>query len=90
MGAVGTACGLATIGLARRAEWGRRFALGILSVNLLGDLLSAVLRHDAKTLIGLPIGGCMIAYLLSHRVRQEMRCKDGARTRHAALHARRD
>ncbi len=71
MGTVGTACGLAAIGLARRAEWGRRIALGVLSVNLLGDLLNAVLRHDAKTLIGLPIGGCMIAYLLSRRVRRE-------------------
>src|SRR4051812_14481416 len=30
MATVGTACGLAAIGLARNAEWGRRLALGIL------------------------------------------------------------
>src|SRR4030081_3359632 len=34
---VGTACGLAAIGLARCAEWGRRLAIGILAVNLIGD-----------------------------------------------------
>ena len=42
-------------------------ALGILSVNLVGDLLNAFVRHDLRTLIGLPIGGAMIAYLLIAR-----------------------
>ena len=63
MGVVGSACGLAAIGLARRAEWGRRLAIGILTVNLVGDTLNAILRHDPITLIGLPIGGLMIWYL---------------------------
>jgi len=61
---VGSACAVATIGLATRARWGVPLALGILSVNLVGDLLNAFLRHDLRTLIGLPIGGAMIAYLL--------------------------
>jgi len=43
--------------------------LGILIVNLIGDSLNALLRHDRRTLIGLPIGGAMIAYLLSVRRR---------------------
>jgi hypothetical protein len=64
---VGAACGLAAIGLARKAEWGRRLAIGVLAVNLVGDSLNAWLRHDPKTLIGLPIAGLMIAYLLSKR-----------------------
>jgi hypothetical protein len=67
---VGTACGLTAIGLARNAEWGRRFAIGVLTMNLIGDLLNAWLRHDPKTLIGLPIGGVMIVYLLTKRSRQ--------------------
>jgi len=50
--------------LATRARWGVSLALGILAVNLVGDLLNAFLRHDLRTLIGLPIGGAMIAYLL--------------------------
>ena len=64
MAVVGTACGLAAVGLARNAEWGRRLAIGILTVNLIGDTLNAILRHDPITLIGLPIGGLMIWYLL--------------------------
>jgi hypothetical protein len=36
---------------------------------LLGDALNALVRADWRTLIGLPIGGAMLAYLLSKRVR---------------------
>jgi hypothetical protein len=60
---VGTACAWAAVGLARQKEWGRRLAIAILAVNLVGDSVSAVVRHDPRTLIGLPIGGAMIAYL---------------------------
>jgi uncharacterized membrane protein (UPF0136 family) len=64
MAAVGAACGLAAFGLARGAEWGRRLAIGILIVNLVGDTFNAVFRHDLRPLIGLPIGGLMIWYLV--------------------------
>jgi hypothetical protein len=60
---VGTACGLSAIGLARYAQWGRWLAVAVLVINLVGDSLNALLRHDPKTLIGLPIGGLMIWYL---------------------------
>lgn len=66
----GLACACAAIGLTRQAEWGRRAAIIVLSANLLGDLTNAVLRQDWRTLIGLPIGGAMIAYLASSRVRR--------------------
>jgi hypothetical protein len=67
MATVGLACGLAALGLARCAEWGRRLATGILTVNLIGDLLNAFLVNDLRTLIGLPIGGLMIWYLVRKR-----------------------
>ena len=67
MAVVGGACGLSAAGLARNAEWGRRLAIGVLTVNLIGDLLNALLRHDPRTLIGLPIGGLMILYLVKKR-----------------------
>jgi hypothetical protein len=67
MAVVGVACGLSAIGLARNAEWGRRLAIGVLTVNLVGDSLNAWLRHDFKTLIGLPIGGLMILYLMKKK-----------------------
>ena len=61
---VGSACGSSAIGLARNAEWGRRLALAVLIINLIGDSLNALLRHDPSTLIGVPIGAVMIWYLL--------------------------
>jgi hypothetical protein len=64
MAVVGVACGLAAVGLAKNAEWGRRLAIGMLTVNLVGDSLNALLRHDLRTLIGLPVGGLMIWYLV--------------------------
>jgi len=67
MAVVGSACGFAAFGLARQATWGRRLAIGVLVVNLIGDSLNALLRHDLRTLIGLPIGGLMIWYLVSKR-----------------------
>ena len=65
MAAVGAALGLAAFGLARGAEWGRRLALGVLTVNLVGDLANVIFRGDVRTLIGLPIGALMIWYLSS-------------------------
>lgn len=65
MAVVGAACGLSAFGLARRAEWGRRLAIGVLTVNLVGDTFNAVFRGDLRTLIGLPIGGLIIWYLAS-------------------------
>ncbi len=70
MAVVGIACGLAAAGLARNAEWGRRLAIGVLSVNLVGDSLNALFRHDLRTLIGLPIGGLMILYLVKKKRRE--------------------
>jgi|SRR6185312_4218162 len=68
---VASACALAAIGLWIRARWGLWLAVLILSVNLVGDLLSAVLRNDLRTLIGLPVGGALILYLLSPPTRAQ-------------------
>ncbi len=64
---VGAGCAFAAIGLWRSAVWGIRIALIILSLNIIGDLLNALLRHDYRALIGLPIGGAMILYLSRYR-----------------------
>ena len=61
---VGTACLLAAIGLWRGSLWGTRLALTILSVNIVGDLVNTLLRHDYRALIGLPIGAAMIFFLV--------------------------
>lgn len=67
MGVVGAACACAAIGLWRCAPWGIAIALAILSLNIVGDLFNAVVRHDYRALIGLPVGGAMIFYLARHR-----------------------
>ena len=64
MAIVGASCGLAAFGLARNAEWGRQLAIAVLTVNLVGDAFNAVFRGDLRTLIGLPVGGLMIWYLV--------------------------
>ena len=64
---VGGACAFAAIGLAKNRAWGRTLALTILALNLAGDSINAFARHDLRTLIGLPIGGAMIVYLLRAR-----------------------
>ena len=66
---VALACAGAAVGLWTRQRWGHRLAIGVLSVNLLGDTLNAVLRGDWRTVVGLPIGGLMLVYLFSDRVR---------------------
>jgi len=65
MATVGTACGLAAIGLARNTTWVCWLGILVLTVNLVGDLTNALLRHDLRTLIGVPIAGAMMVYLVS-------------------------
>jgi hypothetical protein len=49
-----------------------RLAITILAVNLCADLLNAIVRHDLRTLIGLPVAAALIAYLLTRtRVKSE-------------------
>lgn len=67
MAVVGTACGLAAVGLWRACPWAIPLAIIILSFNLIGDLFNALVRQDYRALIGLPIGGVMIFYLARYR-----------------------
>jgi len=62
---------LSALGLWIRARWGHRFAVAVVAVNLVGDTMNAVVRGDLRTLIGLPIGGALIVYLLSAKVRRQ-------------------
>jgi uncharacterized membrane protein (DUF2068 family) len=64
---VGIGCAFAAKGLWQGSLWGVRIAFMILSVNLIGDLFNAAVRHDYRSLIGLPIGGAMIFYLARYR-----------------------
>ena len=70
---VAAACALSAIGLSRRALWGHRLAIAVLLVNLAGDLGNAIGRGDARTLIGLPIAGAMIGYLMTPGIKRHFR-----------------
>ena len=61
------ACVTAATGLWRCSAFGYWMALAILIVNLIGDMANVVVMHDWRTLIGLPVGGVMIAYLVRNR-----------------------
>ena len=65
MAAVCEACATAALGLQRCKRWGYWIALAILSINLAGDVTNAVVAPDWRTLIGPPIGGAMVVYLLT-------------------------
>jgi hypothetical protein len=67
MAAVCLACGAAALGLRRCKRWGYWMALAILTVNLVCDTANALIAHDWRILIGLPISGAMIVYLLKKR-----------------------
>jgi hypothetical protein len=71
--AVCAACAASAIGLFRQVTWGHRLAVGLLLVNLVANVGNAIFRGDLRTLIGVPIGGVLIAYLVSPRVRQYYR-----------------
>lgn len=63
------ACSLAAIGLWRGWLLGYVLAIGVLTINVLGDTVAVLVRGDARTLIGLPIGGLLIWYLARPRIR---------------------
>jgi hypothetical protein len=70
MATVAIACIAVARGLWMRARWGWRLAIAGLAVNLASDVLGAVLRHDPRTLIGVPVAGLMLLYLSRPRVRR--------------------
>jgi len=65
--AVCAACLSAALGLWLRAGWARWLAALILAINLVGDGVTAIVRHDARTLIGIPIGGALLLLLVKDR-----------------------
>lgn len=70
MAVVAGACGCSAVGLWVRAPWGRRVAIGVLTLNLIGDASNAVFAHDLRTLIGIPIAALLIGFLLRDDVRR--------------------
>lgn len=62
-----SACVTAAVGLWRSTRWGWWTAVAILGINLVGDTANAFIVHDWRTLIGLPVGAFILAYLFRMR-----------------------
>jgi hypothetical protein len=69
--AIGTGCALAAIGLWYGKLCGVPLAIAILFIDMIGDLVNVVIRHDYRPLIGVPIVGVMIFYLARIRTRRK-------------------
>lgn len=70
MCAVCIACALTAAGLWRGARWGYRLAVALLAINLLGDVVNAVLGTEPRAVIGIPVVVAIFTYLMSSRVRR--------------------
>lgn len=62
-----SACLTSAVGLWRHARWGYATALIVLGANMIGDGTNALIERDWHTLIGLPVAGAMIVYLVTKR-----------------------
>jgi len=58
------ACATASWGLWRGTQWGRRFAAGVLVVNLIGDASNAIFGNEPFSAVGVPIAAVLVLYLL--------------------------
>ena len=76
---VAGACGIASVGIFRRRTWGHRTAVGLISMNLVGDTVNAALGIEPRAAVGIPIAGALLVYLLSRRVRGYFGVANGRR-----------
>ena len=67
--AVSMSCGLAAIGLWRRARWGHKLAVGLIAINLVADVANTVMGTEPRAIVGVPIALAILIYLLSKKVR---------------------
>lgn len=65
---VSAGCAATAYGLWNKRPWGRYLAIIILTINVIGDVSNAAIRHDWRTLIGVSIGGALIWYLIRQRL----------------------
>lgn len=66
---VGFACAAAARGLWTGRRWGRRLAIALLAVNMVGDAANVVLGTEPRALVGIPIVALLLLFLATRRVR---------------------
>ena len=68
LGAVSLFCAAAAIGLWQESRWGYRIAIGLMVVNLIGDVTNVVLGIEPRAILGVPIAAGILIYLIRKRV----------------------
>ncbi len=61
------------LGLSARRRWAWWLAAGVLAANALGDLATAIVRGDPRTLIGVPVAGAVPWWMTRPAVRARLR-----------------
>jgi uncharacterized membrane protein (DUF2068 family) len=67
---VSVLCAAAAIGLWRGSRWGYWIAIGLIAMNLVGDVTNVFLGTEPRAIIGVPVAAAILAYLISRRVRE--------------------
>lgn len=67
------ACAASAYGFFRGARWGYWLGIGLLLVNLAGDLVNAALGIEPRAVLGVPIVAVLLWYLSSSKVRSFFR-----------------
>lgn len=63
------ACAASAYGFLHGRRWGYRLGTTLLVVNLIGDLLNAILGVEPRAFIGVPVAALLLWYLSSAKVR---------------------
>ena len=66
-------CATAAIGLWRGSRWGHWLAIGLIATNLIGDITNVMLGTEPRAILGIPIAGAILLYLLTKKVRSSFR-----------------
>lgn len=66
---VSMSCAAAALGLWRRAAWGHKIAVGLIAINLIGDVANTLMGTEPRAIVGVPFALAILIYLLSKRVR---------------------
>jgi uncharacterized membrane protein (DUF2068 family) len=66
-------CAAAAVGLWRGSRWGHWLAIGLIVMNLIGDVTNVLLGTEPRAIVGIPIAAAILLYLLSKRVRSSFK-----------------
>ena len=68
LSSVSLLCAGAAIGLWQESRWGYRIAIGLMMVQLIGNLTNVVLGTEPRAIVGVPIAAGILIYLIHKRL----------------------